>query len=82
MPQTRKPALTVQQAQVYLAAMSPEERLAFNAKRNLDAERLREELSSMSFYAERARAAEARTGDPLSYWRGLMTSQVNRFSNR
>lgn len=49
------------------------------AERRRDAARLRDELSSICFYAERAKAAEARTGDLLSYWMGLMASQVNRY---
>jgi hypothetical protein len=40
------------------------------------AERLRERLSGVLFYANRAAKAQAETGDEMSYWLSLQGSQM------
>ena len=44
----------------------------FLARRKLAAERLRERLSCVPFYAKRAEKAKAETGCDLGYWSSLL----------
>jgi hypothetical protein len=71
--------LTLKEAQAALAALTPAQRLAMDERRRQDAARLRDARSSIPFYAERAKAMEEKTGDPLAYWMDLMASHVNLY---
>lgn len=59
--------------------MTDAEWVEIKAIRDRDAARLREQLSSVPFYAKRAAERAEATGDEMGYWHELLGSQVNRF---
>jgi hypothetical protein len=55
------------------STLSPREQVSA-AHHEQAAQRLRERLSCAPFYAKKAAAEKARSGDEMAYWRGLHTS--------
>lgn len=50
---------------------------AWDVRRNREAELLRADLSCVPFYAKKAKAWEARTGNEMGYWLDLYGSSTS-----